>query len=299
MAEQIWKLKQQLCDVGTKIWQRGFCAGNEGNHSVRIGEDRVLCTPTGYSKGSLTPDMVCLVDMDGKQIDTANKYKRTSEVLVHLAIYKKRPDVRAVIHSHPPHATAFAIAGIPLPEGIHPEAEVFLGRVPTAPYATPSKQDLPDSIIPLIDEHTNSVLMGNHGVVCFSKSLEDTYYKLEILDAYSRILMLVKQLGAVNVLDSNQMTELLEVKQNFGMPDKRLACAPTGCIGDVNEPFLATFDVRPATASCNCDGGAVQNIPSASTTTTTTNGNGSATIGDQEFEQMVQQITDQILAAAG
>ena len=122
MAQQIFQIKKEICEIGKRIWQKGFCAGNEGNHSVRISEDRVLCTPTGLSKGFLTPDMLCIVDMDGKQVDTNNKYKRTSEVLVHLAIYKQRDDINAVIHSHPPHATTFAIAGIPLPEGIHPEA---------------------------------------------------------------------------------------------------------------------------------------------------------------------------------
>ena len=291
MTESLFKLKQQMCDIGRNIWLKGFCAGNEGNHSYRIGDDRVLCTPTGLSKGFLTPEMITVVDMDGNQVDKSNKYKRTSEILVHLAIYKKRPDVRAVIHSHPPHATAFAIANIPLPEGIHPEAEVFLGRVPTAPYATPSKQDLPDSITPLIGPLTNSVLMGNHGVVCFSKDLTDTYYKLEILDAYCRILLLVKQLGNVNVLNASQMTELLEVKKKFGLPDERLACAPSGCVGDVNQPFLATFDVRPAGASaCSCSG----EVQGGRGAVTSTSG------GDEaEFEAMVQQITDQIMAAAG
>lgn len=284
MAENIFKLKQQMCDIGRNIWQKGFCAGNEGNHSVRIDENRVLCTPTGLSKGFLTPDMITIVDMNGNQIDKENKYKRTSEILVHLAIYKMRPDVKAVIHSHPPHATAFAIANIPLPEGIHPEAEVFLGRVPTAPYATPSKQDLPDSITPLIGPHTNSVLMGNHGVVCFSKNLTETYYKLEILDAYCRILLLVKQLGQVNILNPRQMTELLEVKKKFGLPDERLACAPKGCVGDVNDPFLTAFE-KTASVSCSCGGGEVD--PAVT-----------STVSDAEFETMVQSITDQIMAAS-
>lgn len=283
MTDSIWNLKKQMCEIGHRIWLRGYCAGNEGNHSVRIDEKRVLCTPTGLSKGFLTPDMITVVDMEGKQLDTNNKYKRTSEVLVHLAIYKKRPDVKAVIHSHPPHATAFAIAQIPLPEGIHPEAEVFLGRVPTAPYATPSKQDLPDSITPLIGPLTNTVLMGNHGSVSFSKSLIDAYYKLEILDSYCRILILTKQLGHANVLNAQQMTELLEVKKKFGLPDERLACAPTGCVGEVNQPFFASFD-QTASAECSCQGGHVEHGQQGG-------------IGTDQFEQMVQMITDQIVAA--
>jgi L-fuculose-phosphate aldolase len=302
----LWQLKKQMCDVGQRIWQRGFCAGNEGNHSVRIGEDRVLCTPTGISKGFLSPDDLCITDMDGKQVEHNSKgRRRTSEVLVHLAIYKHRPDIRAVIHSHPPHATAFACANIPLPAGIHPEAEVFLGKVPTARYATPSKQDLPDSIIPLIGPETNTVLMGNHGSVSFDVDLIGTYYKLEILDAYCRLLLLARQLGQVNVLNAEQMTELLQVKQNFGIPDSRLTCAPDGCVYDQNQPFLTTFDVRPATASCDGDGnvtkrgGALEAAVASAVGRAAAGGSSSEAIDEHQFEQMVQAITDQIMVASG
>lgn len=287
MTQPIWQIKKEMCDVGNRIWQKGFCAGNEGNHSVRISEDRVLCTPTGISKGFLTPDDMCVVDMDGKQVEVnAKGRKRTSEVLVHLAIYKARPNVNAVIHSHPPHATAFAIANIPLPEGIHPEAEVFLGKVPIARYATPSTPDLPASIVELLQPDTNTVLMGNHGSVSFDKTLIDTYYKLEILDAYCRILLLCKQIGKMNTLNNNQMTELLQVKKQFGFNDDRLACAPTGCVGENNDAFLATFDVRPSTASCSCNGGTAHHHASPA----------AEPAGDPAFEAMVRAITNQIMA---
>ena len=290
MNQPLWQMKREMAEIGKRIWQKGFCAGNEGNHSVRLSEDRVLCTPTGLSKGFLDPDDMCVVDMDGEMVEPNPRgRKRTSEVKVHIAIYKTRPDIKAVIHSHPPHATAFAIAKVPLPAGIHPEAEVFLGKVPLAHYATPSKQDLPDSITPLIGPQTNSVLMGNHGSVSFSHSLIDAYYKLEILDAYCRILLLCKQVGHINVLDPKQMKELLEVKQAFGFKDDRLACAIEGCVEDENEPFLSTLDVRPTSASCGCDGGEV---------TTRENRMVPSMTGGQ-FEAMVQKITDEIMAAAG
>ena len=141
-----WKLKEQMCDIGRRIWLKGFCAGNEGNHSFRLSENRVLCTPTGISKGFLNPDDICTVDLEGKQV--AGKRKRTSEILMHLAIYKARPDVKAVVHSHPPHATAFAVAGVELPTCIHPEAEVFLGAVKTAKYVTPGDTRLGESLMP-------------------------------------------------------------------------------------------------------------------------------------------------------
>jgi len=288
MAAPIFQLKQQICDVGKRIWQRGYCAGNEGNHSVRISKDRVLCTPTGISKGFLRPEMICMVDMDANIVEASGGYKPSSEVKIHLQLYKTRDDIGAVVHSHPPHATAFAVAGIPLPEGIHPEAEVFLGRVPTAQYATPSKQDLADSLIPHIKADTHAILMANHGSVTFDKDITGAYYRLEILDAYSRILLLAKQLGNVNILDNQQMNDLLEVKQKFGFDDDRAACAIEGCTGvssAQNQPFLTMFDARPAGAVCDANG----NVQS--------HGRSTSTVSEASFESMVQSITDQIMAS--
>ena len=275
----MWKVKKEMCQIGQRIWQRGYCAGNEGNHSVRIGDDRILCTPTGISKGFLTPDDICVTDMDGRQVEVNPKgRKRTSEVLMHVAIYQHRPDVGGVVHSHPPHATAFAIANIPIPEGIHPEAEIFLGRVPMARFAVPSTQALPQSIINVTTTETNTVLMGNHGTVSFAETLIDTYSKLEILDNYCRILLLCHQLGKADLLSRQNMTGLMEVKKQFGMTDSRLSCAPRGCVGEQNEPFFATFDVRPTTATCACNGGNVMINQNK----------------DQSFDSLVVAITDQI-----
>ncbi len=274
-TQPVWQVKKAICDIGRNIWLRGFCAGNEGNHSVRVSDDRVLCTPTGISKGMLDPEDICVVDMDGNQVESNPRgRKRTSEVMVHLAIYKKRPDIKAVIHSHPPHAVAFCIANIPLPSGIHPEAEVFLGQTIYAAYATPGGPKLPESFIDKITPESNTILMANHGSVSFGKTLMDAYYLLEILDNYCKQLILARQLGQVNVLNSNQMTELLQLKQRFGMPDSRLACAPSGCASKQDQPFLTTFE-HTASKSCECGG------------------KGAA---DDGFEAMVQAITDQILA---
>lgn len=245
-AENLQQRKREICEIGRRIWQKGFCAGNEGNHSIRLAPDRFLCTPTGMSKGFLEPDDLVVVDRRGEQTEPNPRGRRpTSEVKVHLAIYRRRPDAAAVIHSHPPHATAFAIAGVPLPEGVYPEAEIFLGKVRTAPYATPSTQDLPDSLLPFIDEHTNSLLMANHGCVCFGPDLQAAYDRLEVLDAYCRILLLVTQLGRVNVLSDAQVLDLLKIKAAFGMGDSRLAEAGQGGLGRDNAAFLSRFGTRP------------------------------------------------------
>ncbi|WP_432800243.1 class II aldolase/adducin family protein [Poriferisphaera sp. WC338] len=285
MEKPIWQLKKDMCEIGKNIWMRQYCAGNEGNHSVKVSDDRFLVTPTGISKGFLTPDDICLVDGKGDLVEPNSKGRRpSSEIKVHLAIYRVRKDVNAVIHSHPPHATAFAIAGIPLPEGVHPEAEVFLGKVKTAKFAMPSTEDLPNSLLPLINEQTNTLLMGNHGSVSFSFDLTDAYYKLEILDAYCRILLLTKQVGKINILSQSDMQGLLKVKESFGLPDERLACVDEGCVGSENNQFLTTFGVEPATAVCDGDSGNV-----------VSRGSDKPAMQNDEMEALVQAITTQIM----
>lgn len=298
-----FKLKEEMCEIGRRIWLKGFCAGNEGNHSVRIGPDRVLCTPTGITKGFLKPEDICTTDMEGKQV--AGKRKRTSELLMHLAIYKNRPDVKAVVHSHPPHATAFAIAGVELPTCIHPEAEVFLGVVKTAKYVTPGDTRLGESLLPYLKD-SNTILLQNHGTVTFSTSLEEAYYKLEIVDAYSRILMLAKSLGSVRPLDANEMKELLELKVKFGLDEPRLKDGGVGM--SCNSDFISrvrgdvgtkgkvqtSVGVAPAPqAGCNCPPAAGDPMSQAIASMIPAN------VSGQDVETLIQTITDQIMATAG
>jgi L-fuculose-phosphate aldolase len=289
-----WKLKEQMCEIGRRIWQKGFCAGNEGNHSYRIAENRVLCTPTGISKGNLVPDDICVVDLDGKQL--SGKRKRTSEFLMHSAIYKARPDVRAVIHSHPPHATAFAVAGVDLPTCIHPEAEVFLGVVPTAKYVTPGDNRLGESLMPYIKD-CNTILLQSHGVVCFHPDLEQTYYQLEIVDAYARILILAKQVGSIRPLDSKEMKELLELKTRFGLQDARvdrglekMSCG-TDFLSRVGGDIATRGMVQCATGTAPI-GAPQSGLEKAISAMAPQNYN------EDDVEQLVQVITDQIMASA-
>jgi L-fuculose-phosphate aldolase len=292
-----WKLKELMCDIGRRIWLKGFCAGNEGNHSYRMSEDRILCTPTGISKGQLKPDDLCVVDMEGKQV--SGKRGRTSEILLHLFIYKNRPDIRAVIHSHPPHATAFAIAGMELPSCIHPEAEVFLGRVPTAEYVTPGDTRLGETLAPFIKD-ANTILLSNHGTVSFDKDLEGAYYKLEIVDAYSRILLLGKQLGYVQTLSMDEMKELLALKARFGMADARLTkdgnLQGLNCSGD----FLARVGGEVATKGRMCvpGGTAPVDCQQPSALERAVAALAPEQYSEADIEQWVQVITDQIMATA-
>jgi L-fuculose-phosphate aldolase len=212
------KVKQDICDIGRRIYNKGFAAANDGNITVRIGDNEVLCTPTMHSKGFLKPDDICTVDMTGKQI--AGRKKRSSEALLHLEIYKNRSDVKSVVHCHPPHATAFAIAREPIPQCVLPEVEVFLGDVPITKYETPGGQAFADTIIPFVKK-TNIIVLANHGTVSFGEDVEKAYWWTEILDAYCRMLMLARQLGHVSYFPEDKERELLKLKQEWGFADPR------------------------------------------------------------------------------
>ena len=188
----IHKLKQEICEIGDRLYNKGFAAANDGNISYRVSENEVLCTPTMISKGFMKPDDLCIVDMEGKQL--AGRRKRTSEMLLHLAIMKERPEVKSVVHCHPPHATAFAVAREPIPQCVLPEVEVFLGDVPITKYETPGGQEFADTVLPFVQK-ANVIILANHGTVSFGETVEQAYWWTEILDAYCRMLMLARGLG--------------------------------------------------------------------------------------------------------
>jgi L-fuculose-phosphate aldolase len=162
-------IKEQICEIGRRLYQRGYVSANDGNISVRLNEREILCTPTMISKGFMKPEDICKVDYEGNQL--AGTRKRTSEIFLHLAVYKHRPDVMAVVHSHPPHATAFAVAHEPIPKCILPEVEVFIGEVPIAKYETPGGQAFANTVVPFL-QGTNTILLANHGTVTFGPDLE-------------------------------------------------------------------------------------------------------------------------------
>src|SRR6188768_1230122 len=200
------RLKQDICEIGRRIYAKGFAAANDGNITVRVGENEVLCTPTMHCKGFLKPEDISTVDMTGKQI--AGTKKRSSEALLHLEIYKQRADVKSCVHCHPPHATAFAIAREPIPQCVLPEVEVFLGETPITVYETPGAQAFAETVLPFVHK-TNVVILANHGTVSYGESVEQAYWWTEILDAYCRMLMLARDLGNVTYLNQQKSQELL------------------------------------------------------------------------------------------
>lgn len=209
------RVKQQICDMGRRMWQRTYVEGNGGNLAVRVGADMAICTPTMISKGFMTPDDLCLVDLDGKQL--LGKRKRTSEILMHLQIMKRQPKAVASCHSHPPHATAFALVGEAPPTKMLPEFEVFCA-VGLAPYRTPSSPEMGKLVADLCDR-CNTILMASHGVVTWSsKSLEEAYWRMEILESYCRTLIAARQIGKKpKTFNAAQMADLMRLKQSFGL----------------------------------------------------------------------------------
>ncbi|TWT85928.1 Methylthioribulose-1-phosphate dehydratase [Posidoniimonas polymericola] len=215
----VHRMKQEICEIGDRIYKKGFAAANDGNITYRVSENEVLCTPTMHSKGFLKPEDICTVDMNGNQI--AGSKKRSSEALLHLEIMKARPEIKSVVHCHPPHATAFAVAREPIPQCILPEVEVFLGDVPITRYETPGDKAFAETILPFV-HNTNVIVLANHGTVSYGENVERAYWWTEILDAYCRILILAKQVGNVSFLSKDKSQELLDLKQKWGFDDPRL-----------------------------------------------------------------------------
>jgi L-fuculose-phosphate aldolase len=214
------RLIAEMILVGKKLWARGYVDGNGGNLSIRISENHVLCTPTMLSKGDLTPVDICLSDLEGTIL--AGQRERTSELLLHLEIYNANPRARAVLHCHPPHATAFAITGAPPPVGLIPEHELLIGPVALTPYETPGTKAFAETILPFVRQH-NSILLANHGVVCWADTLTHAEWLVEILDTYCKTVLLAQQLGRpLTFIPEHKIAELLEVKRRMGFPDARL-----------------------------------------------------------------------------
>jgi L-fuculose-phosphate aldolase len=237
-----WEMKRQICEIGRRIYEKGFAAANDGNISVRMPGGHYLCTPTGVSKGFLKPSDIATVDDSGKQI--GGEMPRTSEILLHLEIFHELDWVNAVVHAHPPHATAFAVAGIDVPSCILPEVEIFIGQVPLADYDTPGGKDFAETILPHLRNKSNTILLANHGAVACDSTLEQAYFHLETLDMYCNILLLSKEVGNIKQLPDDKVRDLLAIKQGMGIGDSRLEAGGEFCTLAGSDEFLRGFSTR-------------------------------------------------------
>jgi L-fuculose-phosphate aldolase len=207
------KLKSQVCEIGKRIYEKGFVASNDGNISVRIDEDTFLVTPTGVSKGFMTPEMLIKVDGEGNLLE--GERKPTSEIKMHLRVYKERPEIKSVVHVHPPYATAFAIAGIPLNQATMPESIVTLGTIPIAEYGTPSTDELANAISPYIKNH-NGVLLENHGALTWGDHLDQAYFLMESLEFCAKVNWIARQMNGDRELTISNVERLLDIKRQLG-----------------------------------------------------------------------------------
>lgn len=178
-SPEMEQLKASMCDIGGRMWQRGFVDGNGGNLTIRVGSDLVLCTPTLISKGFMKPEDMSLVTMDGEQV--AGEKKRTSEVLTHLGIMKRQPNAAACCHAHPPTATGFAIAGVAPERFLTPEAEIFLGEIGIAEFREPGSPECSEVVGALASDHT-AIFMSNHGVITWGEDIERAYWRMENIE---------------------------------------------------------------------------------------------------------------------
>lgn len=211
---EILKVKEQICDIAHRVWQLGWVAANDGNISVRIEKDHYLTTPTGVSKSFLTPDMIVEVDGNGKLMDGNKNYRPSSEFPMHLRCYNDRDDVNAVVHAHPPTATGFAIAGIPLDKYTMPEAIISLGAVPLAKYGTPSTNEIPDAVAEWLPNH-DVMLLQNHGALSVGCDLVTAYYRMETLELFAKTSLVAIQLGGEKELTRDQIEGCLELRRKF------------------------------------------------------------------------------------
>jgi L-fuculose-phosphate aldolase len=268
-SPDIQALKERICKIGERIWNKGYVDGNGGNITVRVGDNIVLCTPTLISKGFMTPEDICMVDLDGNQV--AGTRPRTSEVNTHLAIMKNEPKAKSCVHAHPIYATAFAVAGVTPPSCLIPEPEVFLGEIGFASYQTPGSPENANEVAKLAKKH-QSILMQNHGVICWGKDVEDAYWKMENTDAFCHTVTITMQIGGPKQYTPDKLKELILIRKKLGMPDHRLDELKECELCDAGD-FTVHTAPQPQTCGCPTE----------------------AASGDVD-EALVKKITDMILS---
>ena len=215
-AEKERQLRNDIVEVGRRLWVRGFVASNDGNISVRLDASRLLMTPASVSKGFMTPDMMVITDLNGTMLDGAPGRTPSSEIQMHLVAYRNRPDVHAVVHSHPPLSTGFAVAGIPLDRAVLAEVVTTLGSIPIAAYGTPSTRELADAVEPYVKAH-DGLLLANHGALALGADLYAAYYKMETIEHFAKISLVARLLGREHVLSKEEVGRLQALRGSYGI----------------------------------------------------------------------------------
>ena len=237
MQTSLLRLRREIIHVGRRTYERGYVASNDGNISARVDDRRVLITPTGVSKGFMKEEDLVLVDMDGKVLTPGKR--ASSEVFMHLRIYKERPDVNSVCHAHPIHATGYAVAGLSLEKCVLPEVIIALGGIPLVEYGEPGTDEFFKPVLKYLKDH-DAFLLANHGALTIGSSVLNAYHKMETLEHFAHISFVAQQLGGVRTLPKDDVKDLLEARARYGVS------ATAGCM---------TCD-SPGNASCEIYQGA-------------------------------------------
>jgi L-fuculose-phosphate aldolase len=217
MVKTEQEYRQDIIDIGRLVFQKGWVASNDGNITIRLDEDRILATPTGTCKGMMSHDDLILMDMDGKKIH--GRKEGTSEIAMHLTVYRLRPDIRSVVHAHPPVATGFATAGRALNLALLPEVIISMGCVPLAGYGLPGTDALTDPMLPLIPKY-DAILMGNHGAVCYGEDVYKAYFRMETMEHFARIALVAELLGGAKALPREEVGKLFDSRTRYGVKAK-------------------------------------------------------------------------------
>ena len=216
------QLRADIVEVGRRMNARGYVASNDGNISARIDEKRLLTTPKSVPKGFMTPDMMVIVNYEGQKV--AGDREPSSELPMHLEVYRNRPDVNAVVHAHPPIATGFAVAGIPLTKAVLAEVITTLGSIPIAEYGTPSTAELPAAVRKYIKAH-DGMLLANHGAVTCGTDVFSAYYKMETIEHFAKISFVARQLGGENLISRSEVERLQGLRGMYGIAAPAPLCA--------------------------------------------------------------------------
>jgi L-fuculose-phosphate aldolase len=216
------QLRADIVEIGRRMYARGYTASNDGNISARLDSNRLLMTPKSVCKGFMDPAMMCITDLDGKKL--SGDRDPSSEMQMHLEVYRQRPDVNAVVHAHPPIATAFAVAGIPLDRAVLAEVVTTLGSVPIAEYATPSTRELPDAVRKYVKAH-DGMLLANHGALTLGTDLFGAYYKMETIEHFANISFVARMLGGERLLSRDEVLRLQGLRGIYGISAPAPICA--------------------------------------------------------------------------
>ena len=232
-------LRADIVEVGRRMYARGYTASNDGNISVRLDAGRLLMTPKSVCKGFMTPDMMCVTDLDGKKLQ--GDRDPSSETLMHLEVYRQRPDVQAVVHAHPPTATGFAVAGIPLDRAVLAEVLTTLGSIPIAEYATPSTKELPEAVRKYIRAH-DGMLLANHGALTVGADLFGAYYKMETIEHFAKISLVARLLGRENLITRPEVDRLQGLRGMYGIKSPAPICSDPASV-DIGGDAAGSDDV--------------------------------------------------------